>query len=324
MVAVLGAAMLVVAFGCVRPGAAAADPVLGLADDGGLVTAPVDPDGVLAAGAAHGASFVRLIAYMGSYPNDERYVQAAERAASRGMGLDVVLALPWGGAQAGVSPAAFAEWARPLAVRLAALGAPLRVSILNEPDLILSSGDSCDPATAQRVVREAGYVPSVKRVRITLRRSRITRRVVRRQGRRRVIRRKLVWKVRRWKTVKGKRLIETSGTHETITVGQGCLAIRRARRAATFLNAAIPAIRSAVPGIEVGAGETSPNPGVEVFVRELARVGIPPITAGPTILTSAAPPGGRPPRPRDGWGPIGSSSTRVSRVRSSEPTSRST
>ena len=268
--------MVAFALGCLSTSSAEADPVLGLADDGGLIMAPVDPGGVLDAGAAHGASFVRMIAYMGSYPNDDRYVQAAARAAARGLDLDVVLALPWGQDQAGVTPEEFAAWAAQLATRLAALGSPLRVSLLNEPDLILSAGASCDPMTAERVVRATGYAPVAKRVRVVLRRSRIARRLIRRHGRHRVIRRKLVWKVRRWKKVKGRRLIET-GTHSTITVGQGCLAIRRARRTAPFLNAAIPAVRAAVPGIEVGAGETSPNPGVEVFMRELARVGIPPI-----------------------------------------------
>ena len=273
-VVVAGAAAWM-ALACSSPPVAAADPVLGLADDGSLVTAPVNPDAVLSAGAAHGARFVRLIAYMGSYPGDERYLMAAQRAAARGFGLDVVLALPFGGAQAGVTAPAFAAWAAQLAARLAATGAPLRLSVLNEPDLVLSAGDTCDPVSAARIVSEAGYVPVRHRVRVTIRRKRIVRRIVRRHGHRRVLRRRLVWKVHRWKTVTTLGATSTSHTVSSVSVAQGCLSVRRARRAATFLEAAIPAVRAAAPGIPVGAGETSPCWGVEVFMRELARVGIP-------------------------------------------------
>ena len=270
-------AALAVMLGCASPGPATADPVLGLADDGGLITAPVDPDGVLSAGAAHGARFVRLIAYMGSYPGDDRYLLAAQRIAARGLGLDVVLALPPGSAQAGVTAPAFAAWAAQLAARLAAVGAPLRVSLLNEPDLVLSAVDACDPLTAEQVVREAGYTPVRRRVRITVRRTRMVRRVVRRHGHRRIARRRLVWKAWRWQTVTTLGPTSTTSTTSSVSVAQGCLSVRRARRAATFLNAAIPAVRAAAPGIEVGAGETSPCTGVEVFTRELGRLGIPPI-----------------------------------------------
>lgn len=269
------AVALMLALGGAAPTIAAADPALGLADDGGLVTQPVDPDAVLAFGSAHGATFVRLIAYMGSYPNDDRYVDAARRAAAAGFGLDVVLALPWGQAQAGVAPPAFAAWAAGLAARMAAIGPPLRVSVLNEPDLYLSASDDCDASTALRVVREAGYAPVWTRTRVTLRRSRIARRVVRRHGHRRMIRRKLVWTVHRWRTRTVLRAADTAIHVATISVARGCLSVQRARRAATFLGAAIPAVRAAAPGIEVGAGETSPLAGVEVFMRELARVGIP-------------------------------------------------
>ncbi len=266
-----------IALGALSPAVASADPVLGLADDGGLVTQPVNPDGVLAAGAARGATFVRILAYMGSYPNDDRYVQAAAHAAGRGFGLDVVLGVPWWHAQMTTTPPQFAAWAAQLAARLKAIGAPLRLSILNEPDLLLAASDLCDPATAQRVVREAGYLPATKRVRVALRRSRIARRVVRRHGHRRVIRRKLVWTAHRWKTKRFLKPTVQASTRETISVAQGCLSVQRARRAAGFLNAAIPAVRAAAPGIEVGAGETSATAGVGVFVRELVRVGIPPV-----------------------------------------------
>jgi len=271
------AAALAVVFACASPRAQAADPVLGLADDGSLITAPVNPDEVLSAGTAHGARFVRLIAYMGSYPGDDRYLLAAQRVAARGLGLDVVLALPPGGAQAGVTPPGFAAWAAQLAARLAATGAPLRVSLLNEPDLVLSAGDTCDPVAAAQIVREAGYVPVPHRVRVTVRRTRIVRRVVRRRGHRRIVRRRLAWKATRWKIVTTLASTSTSSTVASVSVAQGCLSVRRARRTAAFLDAAIPAVRAAVPGIQVGAGETSPLLGVEVFMRELARVGIPPV-----------------------------------------------
>ncbi len=268
---------LLIVLGCAGPGLAAADPVLGLADDGGLVTEPVNPDGVLDAGAARGVRFVRLLTYMNRYPDDDRYLWAAERAARRGLGLDVVLALPWGHAQADVTPTEFAAWAAQLAARMAAIGAPLRVSVMNEPDLLLEASDLCDPATAQRVTRQAGYVPTATRVRVKVRRSRIARRVVRRHGKRKVVRRKLVWTAHRWKTRKTLGATIRTIDSATISVAQGCLSIQRARRAATFLNAAIPAVRAAAPGIAVGAGETSACAGVGVFLRELARVGIPPV-----------------------------------------------
>jgi hypothetical protein len=275
---VVGAgAVLALALAAASPGAAAADPVLGLADDGSQITAPVDPDEVLSAGMAHGARFVRLIAYMGSYPGDDRYLLAAQRVAARGLGLDVVLALPAGGAQAGVTAPAFAAWAAQLAARLAATGAPLRVSLLNEPDLVLTAGDTCDPVAAEQIVREAGYVPGRHRVRVTVRQTRIVRRVVRRDGRRRVVRRRLVWKAHRWKVVTTLGSTSASSAIASVSVAQGCLSVRRARRAATFLGAAIPAVRAAAPGIQVGAGETSPFFGLDVFMRELARVGIPPV-----------------------------------------------
>ena len=276
MVVGAGAALTLV-LACASPGGATADPVIGLADDGGLITAPVNPDEVLSAGTAHGARFVRVIAYMGRYPDDDRYLTAAHRAASRGLGLDVVLALPTGSAQAGVTPPGFAAWAAQLAARLSATGAPLRVSLLNEPDLILPAGDTCDPVVAEQIVREAGYVPVRHRVRVRVRRTRIVRRVVRRHGHRRVIRRRLVWKASRWKVVTTLGASSTSTSVATVSIAQGCLSVRRARRAATFLSAGIPAVRAAAPGIEVGAGETSPCVGVEVFMRELARVGIPPV-----------------------------------------------
>ena len=62
-----------------------------------------------------------------------------------------------------------------------------------------------------------------------------------------------------------------------MSVGRGCLSIQRARRAAAFLAAAVPAVRAAAPMADVGAGETSTVVGVDIFVRELARIGIPPI-----------------------------------------------
>ncbi len=275
--------------------AAAADPVLGLADDGGLVTNPVNPDAVLLAGAARGMRFVRLVAYMGSYPDDDRYVHAAERAAAHGLGLDVVLALPWSTAQAGVEPSEFAAWAARLAERLSVIGAPLRLSVLNEPDLLLAASDDCNPLAVNDVVRSAGYIPTKRRVRVAVRRSRLVARsrVLRSGGhpartrrrpdraRHRTHRRgrktRVVWTSHVWKTLTFLRPVDSTIEVSRLTVRQGCLSIQRARRAAAFLAAAIPAVRRTAPGVEVGAGETSPVAGVDVFIRELARQGIPPI-----------------------------------------------
>lgn len=288
--------MLVLVLGGVRPGVAVADPILGLADDGELVMNPANPDALLAVGAAHGVQFVRLIAYMGSYPHDDRYVQAAERVAAHGLGLDVVLALPWASAQFGIEPPRFAAWAARLAGRLAAVGAPLRLSILNEPDLYLTASDDCDPMTARRVVHDLGYGATKGRIRVAVRRTRIVQRTTRHPrrfrvsaGRRQLFRprnpaadrhrpgSRLVWKVRVWKAATVLKPADPTIDSATMTVTQGCVSIQRARRAAAFLKAAIPAVRVAAPGIEVGAGETSPLAGVGIFMRELARVGIPPI-----------------------------------------------
>lgn len=264
-----------VSVGCASP-ALAANPVLGVSDDAALVTNPAQPDRVLASASAHGARFVRSIAYMDRYAHDSRYLDLARQAAGQGLGMDVVLAVPHGDDQANVTPEQFASWAGRLARRLAAANPSLRLSVLNEPDFTLAESEACEPAVALRVVQRSGYSKVNVRVQVHVRRSRIGHRVVRRHGRRRVVHKKLVWKVHRWKTVQ--RLAKTSLSETpVITVRKGCQTIRRAQRAARLLRAAIPAIRAAAPGVEVGAGETSPCWSTELFMRELAKAGIPPI-----------------------------------------------
>ena len=188
--------LLVVA--CARPAGAAADPVLGFADDGTLVTNPAAPDRVFASAGGHGARFVRLIAYMNRYPHDKRYLDVARQAdCPATSGSTSRSRSP---RSASVTPPEFAAWAARITARLAAVASPVRVSILNEPDLLLEASDDCDPTSAFVTVREAGYVPTKALVRVAVRRSRIARRVIRRHGRRRHVRRKLVWTVHRWST----------------------------------------------------------------------------------------------------------------------------
>jgi hypothetical protein len=58
-----------------------------------------------------------------------------------------------------------------------------------------------------------------------------------------------------------------SSQQPATTVRQGCLRVQRARMYREIFNAAEPAIRTAAPGAEVLAGETSPVAPVDVFIE---------------------------------------------------------
>jgi len=284
------------------PCVASADPTLGMDDAGALVTKPLDPDAVLTAGTQHGVQILRMIDYMGRYPNGDRYYAAARLGVEHGLRLDIVLALRPLSQSGPVTPTEFAAWAAERAALYAGLDPHARISLLNEPDLLMAASDDCDPTNQAAIVRSAGMsisqtevtsvakVPGVTRVRATIR----LHKFVHRRSRHRPYR---ILRVRRAythtyytmvpvaKTVQTTKVVETTAPNSiddssgatTVTVARGCLAIMRARKTALYLKAAIPAVRAAAPSVEVGAGETSPCVGVEAFLRALAQAGIPPV-----------------------------------------------
>jgi len=269
--------------------AAYADPELGVADDSVLPTAP---GALLDAAEGHGATFVRTVIYMNRETAPS--IAAAREARARGIGMHAVLALPRGDAQIGITPEQYAAWAATTAAELRATGVDLRLSLLNEPDGLLPVADACATSDAVRsTLTRTGYVSRDQRVRAPK-----TRRIViRRRGRRPVKRRVIVTRVIRRKVVRrGKRrivrkrvpvmvwrsvhtLVPTSYSTEvvTLTPRRGCFMINRAHLAAQFLRIAIPAVRSTAPGVPIDVGETSPCIGVETFIAELGRIGIPPV-----------------------------------------------
>ena len=224
----------------------------------------------------HGASFVRVIAYMGSYPDDVRYVQAAERVAAHGLGLDVVLALPRGAAQAAVTPAAFAAWRAQLAGRLAATGAPLRVSCERAgPE---SRGSRLLRSDDGRARRAPGGIHHDHEARPPAR-SPVADRAAGHPSQ---------WANPRDATAHrvGQAPLEDGADPAFDLVVEDQLDDHRrprlpldpARASRSRVSARCCAgCPGRGPGIEVGAGETSPCWGTEVFMRELARVGIPSI-----------------------------------------------
>jgi hypothetical protein len=268
---------------------ARAQPAIGAADDALLVYGAGGADQVLDGMAAHRVTFVRTIAYYGQ-PLDP-WVVAAQRARTHGLAMRTSLALPWGEPQIDVTPRAFAAWAGRAARALANTGVDLRISVLNEPDLLIAAGDGCGTTTAvDRAIASAGY----RKARRWVIKTKTVRKVVRRHGRRVVVKRKVrvyrivrvaVWRhgrrivVRRRRPVMVRRTFIVPTTYSlsptTLTAQRGCLAVMRARRAVALWNAAIPAIRRTSPGVSIDIGETSPAAGVEPFIAAVGRLGVP-------------------------------------------------
>lgn len=273
------------------PGAASAAPILGFSDDAMMLRTTQDPGALLDVGRDHGAGVFRVIAYMGR--DDDRIVAASAAAAERGMLVHATLsAMDFGQ----VDAPEFAAWAAGFAARLAAVAPNVTVGLLNEPDLAMPSGIECSTSGAiGRTVAQSGYrmgtrtvvVKVYRRVRVVrrvhgkrrvthkrVRVYRIVKRTVRRHGRRVVIRRKvgvtrLEQRPALVATTEAGSIVSTTGPQTT------CHEVQRARTAARFLRAAIPAVRAAAPGVRIDIGETSPVAGVREFIAELARVGVP-------------------------------------------------
>jgi hypothetical protein len=181
--------------------------------------------------------------------------------AVRAAGLTPQITLVWSRA---ADPAAIASWMGEMAAHFAS--SVHRFSVLNEPDLSIPAGDSCDPQTIDQLVSvglldvstrmQSSKVPS-KGYRFRFVRSR--------DGHRFVLARVHAYRwVRRPVRVLQER--EGSSLQAVTTVGQGCLRLQRGRRYNQIFRAAEPAIRAAAPGAEVLAGETSPVAGVDVFI----------------------------------------------------------
>jgi hypothetical protein len=283
----------------VAPGIARADPVMGMADDGALVSVPADPGGLLDLAEAHRVRFVRTLVVRGA--NETPHVVLAKMARARGLGMHAVLAVPWHQSEEDARPTSFASWAARVAARLRATEVGLRLSLLNEPDLSVKASDRCaDSVEIGEILASTGLVSSSRRVRVRVKKTkrvrrvvrrkgrrvvvwrrvavtRVVRKVVRRHGRRVVVRRRVAVWVRRWRRVTV--LIPRDGAARSasmqVSSRRGCLQVMRARRAAELLRAAIPAVRAAAPGVPIVLGETSPLPGVEPFLRELGELDIP-------------------------------------------------
>ena len=188
-------------------------------------------------------------------------------AAVRAVGLTPQLTLVWPHQD---DSAAIASWMGEMAAHF---GADVsRFSVLNEPDLSIPASDDCDPQAVQRMVSTGALTLST--------RMRLVKRYVRHRGR-------YVYRVRSgsWKPGRGYRprrmrlyrwvlrpqaVVETGSdsAQNVLTVRQGCLAIQRGRKYHGIFDAAAPAIRSAAPGAQVLAGETSPVAGVDLFIGQ--------------------------------------------------------
>jgi hypothetical protein len=219
-------------------------------------------------GAAAGAGLLAcaLPAALGDY---DRAVEAVLAA-----GLVPQLTLLWYGQR---DPAAIAAWMG----RMAAHFAPRvqRFSVLNEPDLTLPASDDCDPQTVSRLVSDGSLNVTSRtqrskrylRHRVRIRRHHRTIRVWRAVYRYRRDRhhRRVRFRVYRWHTTQVD-VVQAAHTslQQSVTVGNGCLRLQRGRAYHRIFTAAAPAIRAAAPGSQVLAGETSPVPGVDLFIRE--------------------------------------------------------
>ena len=229
----------------------------------------------------------------------ERYEDAI--AAVRSAGLIPQVSLVWYGQE---DPRTTATWMG----RVAALLGPSvnRYSVLNEPDLTIRAADDCDPETIRELI-DSGALPT-KTVTQWFKRYLRHRVRVRRHGKvvrvwRPVRQRKRVpivfngktyhvfQRVRRYtwakRPVEVVRLADGAASRETVSVKTGCQAIIRGRKYRQDLPDRRAGDGAADPGAQLLAGETSPHPGFEMFVRNVR-----PITA-------------------NSWAPIPTSSNRV-------------
>jgi hypothetical protein len=255
------------------------------ADDGALVYHPERRAAALDAMQVHGVTVVRTIDHMQA--DQDAYVSLAADLAARGLTLRAsMMPANW------TTPDEFADDVVRQARALAATGVSLRLSLLNEPDLGLSVGeaDCDDPTVVSRSLASVDLDVVERQVRVKVRRTRVVVRVVRRHGKRTRVRR--VVAVSRLTSRHGRRvrvpvfryvmrtqrLVESherTDTNVTLTPRRGCFAVQRARRAASLMRAAIPALRSALPDVQIDAGEVSPVAGVTVYLAELARQRVP-------------------------------------------------
>lgn len=282
------------------PISAAKAVTLGMADDPVLLRSGGDARAALLdAGQSRHVGVVRVIA---SVDRDrEGYLSLARTLRDRGMTMLATLDIPFGAARGHQSPDYFAPWAAGMAADLAATGVDLRVSLLNEPDLRLPAAGLCAPDAVDRIVNSSRPVTTAttSRLRVRVRRTRVIRYVLHRHGHRVVVRRRVPmthrvrvrqrshgyrWVTRpayRWTfrrvTTTGEGRVDSYSVVTDLTPRRQCFAIIRARHAAEYLRAAIPAVRAAAPGVPVEIGETSPDPSASTFIGELATQGLPPV-----------------------------------------------
>jgi hypothetical protein len=199
-------------------------------------------------------------------------------AAVRAAGLTPQLTLAWSHA---TDADAIALWMG----RMAAHFSPevQRFSVLNEPDLSIPASDLCDPENVTRLVTSGALHQTTS----SWWSRRYLRHRVRIKRHGRVVK---VWRylygwrlgtwggppyarvrVRLYRWVAHSRAVvadETSDSQQPVTtIREGCLRIQRARIYHRIFEAAAPVIRAAAPGAQLLAGETSPVPGVDLFIQ---------------------------------------------------------
>lgn len=187
-------------------------------------------------------------------------------AAVRAAGLVPQLTLVW---YRQTDPAAIATWMAQMAAHFSAQ--VQRFSVLNEPDLMLPASNDCDPRTVRQMVaagqlQASPQAPLVKRYLRHPRYRFVSARIRAGRGYLFVVRRERAYRwVRRSEPVRAQG--SDSSYEDVTTVRRGCLRIQRGRRYHQIFDAAEPAIRAAAPGAQVLAGETSPVPGLDLFIR---------------------------------------------------------
>jgi hypothetical protein len=196
-------------------------------------------------------------------------------------GLVPQLTLLWYGQS---DPTAIAAWMGQMAAHFAPV--VQRFSVMNEPDLRLPANNACDPETVEQMVTVGTLTVTTRmrwikvylRHRVSIRRRGRTIRVwrnvhrlaitrVRRGGgyRYRLSRVRAVRWVRR--PIRATEEGTESSPQRVLTVRKGCLRVQRGRMYHRIFMAAEPAIRAAAPHAQVLAGETSPAPGVDLFIQ---------------------------------------------------------
>lgn len=270
-------------------------------DDGSMVYEPQSPAPLLDAAQAHNAKLVRTI----TRPDRPlaRYVALAEQARDRGMLFHATIDFSYG-KSGEVSVDEFTAYLRTTVQALAATGVELRISVVNEADIFFPVAGQCTPDSIDQIIRSSGQriVTSTKVVTKKVRKTKRVRYTVKKNGKR-IVRYKTVKVSKRVKTVKrrsGKRIVtyrmvpvyvtkkvpvKTSTVvtsyedraQTVLTPKAACASILRARMAHPYIVAGINATRALAPSASIDGTETSPIVGFDVFVRELGRLGLPPI-----------------------------------------------